>query len=59
MGFGNMMAGAMASNMNQQGAQPQPEDPMAKLKKLKEMREADLISEEEYAAKKKEILDTM
>jgi len=59
MGFGNMMAGAMASNTNQQGAQPQQEDPMAKLKKLKEMREADLISEEEYAAKKKEILDTM
>jgi len=63
MGFGNMMAGAMASNMGQQGGQPgqQPQqaDPMEKLKKLKEMLEADLISEEEYAAKKKEILDSM
>lgn len=38
---------------------PQAEDSMAKLKKLKELFEMDLISEEEYAEKKKEIIDKM
>lgn len=35
------------------------DDPAAKLAKLKKLRDADLITEEEYAAKKKEILDAM
>ncbi len=62
MGFGNMMGGAMAQNFGQGQASPAQEtgdDPMAKLKKLKEMFEMELISEEEYAAKKKSILDSL
>ena len=61
IGFGQMMSGAMG---NLAVAQPQPqgtekvlaEDPVETLKKLKAMFEADLITEAEYAAKKKEIL---
>ena len=38
-------------------AQQQPgDDPMAALAQLKKLREADLITEEEFAAKKSEIL---
>ncbi len=70
LGFGNMMAGAMANQQigaqpgggqGQSSQQPAPsaDDPMEKLKKLKTMFEADLISEEEYNTKKKQILDTM
>jgi len=62
LGFGQMMAGAMA-NMDtatqQNQEKPANEDPVEKLKKLKQMREADLITEEEYNQKKKQILDTM
>ena len=54
-----MNAGAGAGNMMQQNQQAQQpaENPMDKLKKLKEMYEMELISEDEYIAKKKEILD--
>lgn len=67
-----MMGGAMNQNNGegqpqgqQQGQQQgqdgggQADDPMAKLQKLKQMYESELISEEEYEAKKKEILATM
>ena len=60
-----MNAGAGAGTMMNQGTQnqqqaPQPaESPMEKLKKLKEMFEMELITEEEFAGKKKEILDNM
>ena len=40
-------------------AHQQTEDPLAKLKKLKDIFELDLITEAEYAEKKKAILDTM
>ncbi len=63
LGMGQMMSGAMASNFGQQNQQQnqaqKQEDPMEKLKKLKQMFEMELISEEEYKTKKKEILDTM
>jgi len=74
VGMGQMMAGAMGSGFaknpqgenpktsnqeNQAAAQPAADDPMVKLKKLKEMFEMELISEDEYKEKKKEILDTM
>lgn len=68
MGFGNMMAGAFGGGMtpNQQPMQShqnqpaQPtDDPMAKLKKLKDMFEMELISESEYSSKKQEVLDSM
>ncbi len=49
---------AQAFNQPQQPAAPQAaqDDPMAKLAKLKQMYEADLISADEYAAKKQAIL---
>lgn len=61
MGMGQTMAQTMGSNFTQ--PQPQAEasvdDPMEKLAQLKKMHEAKLISEEEYTAKKKDILDTL
>jgi membrane protease subunit (stomatin/prohibitin family) len=68
MGFGNMMAGAMGANFMNQNPNPGQvspanqspnEDPVSKLKKLKEMFEAELITEEEYSKKKQEILAAM
>ena len=58
VGAGNMMNRSTTSQQNQ-SATPQTESPMDKLKKLKEMFEMELINEEEYATKKKEILDSM
>ncbi len=43
----------------QQSLAPQTESPMDKLKKLKELFEMELITEEEFSTKKKEILDSM
>lgn len=63
--MGNMMNQATAGVTNQQQqpqqAAPQPaaDDPMAKLQKLKQMFEAQLISEDEYNAKKQDILSQM
>ncbi len=56
MGLGQSMAQAFHNT------QPQPvhqtiDDPMAKLEKLKKMVEANLITQEEYATKKQQILD--
>ena len=60
-----MNAGIGSANTMNQGIQQQQqtpqqtESPMDKLKKLKELFEMDLINEEEFSAKKKEILDGM
>jgi len=58
-----MNAGNGAANLMNQGQQQTPpstvESPMEKLKKLKELFEMELINEEEFSAKKKEILDSM
>ncbi len=60
IGFGRMMAGAMGNmDQQQQQAQPAADDPMAKLQKLKQMFEAELITEEEYKLKKQEILSQL
>jgi membrane protease subunit (stomatin/prohibitin family) len=62
MGFGQMMSGAMANPASppRPGTETVPaRDPMETLQKLKEMREAELITEEEYATKKKEVLARM
>lgn len=64
IGFGQMMAGAMAPGTGGQQQAGQPgapaaEDPAATLKKLKGLFDSQLISEEEYNAKKKEVLDRM
>jgi membrane protease subunit (stomatin/prohibitin family) len=64
LGLGQMMAG-MAAGQQQQApqqaapAQPAADDPMEKLKKLKVMFDNGLINEEEYSAKKAEILAQM
>ncbi|MEI6846841.1 MAG: SPFH domain-containing protein [Chlorobiaceae bacterium] len=53
VGMGQAMAGVMG-NMNTQ--QPSAEDPVAKLAKLKQMLDNDLINQEEYDTKKRQIL---
>ncbi len=62
MGFGQMMSGAMAdptrsASPGASGAGTQ--DPLTTLRQLKEMHETGLITEEEYTAKKQEILGRM
>ena len=52
-------AGNLMNQNTRQEDQPQADDPMTKLKKLKEMFEMELISESEYSDKKKAILDNM
>jgi len=62
MGMGQSMANTMSAGFGAQAPQAAPvanEDPMQKLTQLKKMFQAELISEQEYAAKKKEILDSM
>ena len=58
-----MNAGAGANNLMNQGNQQQTsqqiESPLEKMKKLKEMFEMELITEEEYTEKKRVILDAM
>lgn len=66
MAFGNMMGNTMQGGAASPGgttAQPGAgnggrEDPMVKLGKLKKMLDAGFISQEEYDAKKKQILDS-
>jgi len=59
MGFGQNMAQAMGNNFQtpESDKQTAPLNNMEKLTRLKQMVEAELITEEEYVAKKKEILD--
>ncbi|TAL51361.1 MAG: SHOCT domain-containing protein, partial [Methylovulum sp.] len=52
--FGQNIAQAMSSHHGNSAA-----DPVEKLAQLKKMLEAELISADEYAAKKKAILDTL
>lgn len=58
IGLGQVMAQAMQNNFT---AKPSPssDDAMSKLAKLKEIHAAGLISDEEYAEKKKAVLDTL
>ncbi len=56
MGLGQNMAQAFHHTQPQQPSQA-VDDPMEKLEKLKKMVDANLISQEEYAAKKQQILD--
>ncbi len=57
MQTGNMMNAGMQNQQNT--VQQEVENPMEKLKKLKELFEMELISDEEYSQKKKEVLDQM
>ncbi len=59
MQVGNMMGMNQNIGNQPQSATQNGEDSMMKLKKLKEMFELELISEEEYKEKKQEILDSM
>ncbi len=58
IGFGQNMAHAMAEQ-NSPETKPETDDPMATLAQLKKMFEADLISEQEYSEKKKQVLDRL
>jgi len=57
MGFGQNMAQAMSKDFQTTTPNQDGSNSMEKLSRLKQMFEAELISAEEYAAKKKEILD--
>jgi membrane protease subunit (stomatin/prohibitin family) len=63
IGLGQSMAQSMGQpeSVTQQNSIPKANkpDPMAKLAQLKKMFEAELITEQEYAAKKQSILDKM
>ncbi len=59
IGLGQSMAQSMTENISQPQATNTDEDPMARLAQLKKMFEAELISEAEYSAKKKQILDRL
>ncbi len=62
MGAGIGMGQNMAQAMNQQNSPAEKtdsDDAMSKLAKLKKMFEAELITEQEYSAKKQEILEKM
>jgi len=62
MGAGIGLGQSMAQNMPAQNTTESTStdnDPMVKLSKLKEMFEAELITEQEYSAKKQKILDQM
>lgn len=62
IGFGNMMAGAMGGREAVQaddGKQSAAGDPVEALKKLKQMLEMELITEEEFSSKKQQILGRM
>lgn len=61
VGFGQMMAGTMVAGQNAKGPDESKknDDPSDKLNELKEMLDKELITKEEYEAKKKEILDNL
>jgi len=59
MGMGMGIGMAFGQNINSQAAGTAQEDPMLKLKQLKRMMDEDLITSEEYNAKKKDILAKM
>jgi len=56
---GMNMGNTMNMQNSSQESQPAKVDVRSKLKELKELFEDDLISEEEFQAKKKELLDQM
>ncbi|MFW5443901.1 MAG: SPFH domain-containing protein [Methylococcaceae bacterium] len=62
MGAGIGLGQTMAQSMTEQNstpAQAKSDDPLAKLVQLKSMFEAELITEQEYTAKKQQILDLL
>ena len=59
MNAGIQTGGMMNQQNSQQHTPTQTESPMDKLKKLKEMFDLELITEQEFTSKKKEILDSM
>ena len=62
--MGGMMQGGMMGQPQQQQPQPQPtapaaDDPMAKLQKLKQMLDMGLISQQDFDAKKQDIINSI
>ena len=55
--MGNAVAGAADTAMRQAMAKQKSEDPTDRLKKLGQMHDAGLVTDEEFAAKKKAILE--
>jgi len=63
MGFGQMMAGAMTNQgygkEAEKPAAAAASDPVVVLKKLKQLHEAELISDSEYEEKQREVLSRL
>ena len=59
LGAGVPVGQQIGSAMNVQPDQPQSDDPMAKLNKLKQMLDNGLITQEDFDKKKQQILDSM
>lgn len=59
LGAGVPVGQQIGSAMNVQPDQPQSDDPVAKLKKLKQMLDNGLITQEDFDKKKQQILDSM
>ena len=59
IGLGQMVTGALGGAAPGRPSPTMPDDPKAKLKQLKELFEAGLVSEEEYAAKRTQVLDAL
>jgi hypothetical protein len=57
--MGNAYAGAADTAMRQAQAEQQKKDPATKLNQLKQMHDTGLVTDEEFEAKKKEILEEM
>lgn len=58
-GMGNQMGNLVNNAMGDATSNKSSDDPMAKMKKLKQMLDEGLITQEEYDAKKKDLLDKM
>ena len=59
LGMGQAMAQSLAQPAANQSTKPAADDPAAKLTQLKKLHEQQLITDEEYAAKRQQILDTL
>jgi len=59
LGMGQGMAQSLTQNVASPPAKPTADDPAAKLTQLKKLHEQQLITEEEYAAKRQQILDSL
>lgn len=59
LGMGQNLAQSMAQTVTPPATKPADDDPAAKLSQLKKLHDQQLITDEEYAAKRQQILDTL